>query len=205
VLAGIAGCGAARPAAAGSAVTTAAILDAGPGQVALRSEVPWGRIGPGWALAEDFNFPVKPASPLRGSVILYLVDPRGGRYSLFTWPAKGPAPYGELTDWSGDTRRALAGGLIRHLASPGVCTPVRWWSSSTVLASCAASELTEAGRMWLVPASGAKPTALTPPRPDGPDLSDFNIWQQRPLPQRSGPRVRQSRHRPAANGPEGED
>lgn len=46
-----------------------------------------------------------------------------------------------------------------------------------ILASCVASELTEAGRMWLVPAGGGKATALTPPRPDGPDLSDSSLWQ----------------------------
>jgi hypothetical protein len=31
--------------------------------------------------------------------------------------------------------------------------------------------------MWLIPASGARPTALTPVRTSGFDLGDFNAWQ----------------------------
>ena len=31
--------------------------------------------------------------------------------------------------------------------------------------------------MWLVPASGARPSALTPVRKSGFDLGDFNAWQ----------------------------
>jgi TolB protein len=72
-----------------------------------------------------------------------------------------------------------AGGVIRKLPVPGVkegCSAIRWWSSSTVLASCSVPN--EAGpRMWLVPASGARPSALTPVRKGGFDLGDFNAWQ----------------------------
>jgi hypothetical protein len=216
-------------------------------------------------------------------VILYLIDPQGGRYRLFTWPAKGPLPGGDITDWSGDTQRALfatiptgkqprqvveqlnlhtgkftgfklpynmmtigytrpdgkqilaegysnsvtgkapltryslsgqsqktmwrapglggviyspdgrdlvadsygslvllrnAGGVIRHLYSPQLCGAVRWWDSTTVLASCAPPN-SSANRMWLIPLSGAKGHPLTPQRPDsaGPDQGDNDLYK----------------------------
>jgi hypothetical protein len=92
---------------------TVAAVTAGPGQTFPRSAVPWRSIGPGWALAEDTAIPVNVSRTVSGSVTLYLVDPQGGRYRLFSWPAKGPAPYGMLTDWSGDGERALftSGGI----------------------------------------------------------------------------------------------
>ncbi len=71
------------------------------------------------------------------------------------------------------------GGVIRSLPVPGAsdgCSAVRWWTKGTVLASCFVTN--EAGpRLWLVPAGGAKPTALTPVRKGGFDLGDFNAWQ----------------------------
>jgi TolB protein len=74
-----------------------------------------------------------------------------------------------------------AGGVIRKLPVPKVaegCTAVRWWSSVTVLASCSVAN-DPGPRMWLVPASGATPTALTPARTGGTgfDFGDFNAWQ----------------------------
>jgi hypothetical protein len=45
---------------------------------------PGAQVALGWALAEDFDSPVIPGKPQTGSVILYLVDPLGGRYSRFT-------------------------------------------------------------------------------------------------------------------------
>jgi hypothetical protein len=72
-----------------------------------------------------------------------------------------------------------AGGVIRQLRVPGVndgCSAVRWWSARTILASCT-TPATPGPRMWLVPASGARPTALTPPRTSGFDQGDFNAWQ----------------------------
>jgi TolB protein len=44
-----------------------------------------------------------------GPATLFLTDPLGGRYTLFTWPPKGPAPYGQLLAWSRDGRHALFG------------------------------------------------------------------------------------------------
>jgi hypothetical protein len=75
-----------------------------------------------------------------------------------------------------------AGGLIRNLNVPGTvpaigCTPVRWWSASTILADCSAKPNFEP-RLWLVPSSGAKPAALTPQRSSkGPDLGDIDGWR----------------------------
>jgi hypothetical protein len=71
-----------------------------------------------------------------------------------------------------------AGGVLRKLPVPGEkdgCNAVRWWTADTILASCISSHFNP--QLWLVPASGAKPTALTPVRTTGPDLGDFNAWQ----------------------------
>ncbi len=97
-----------------------------------------------------------------------------------------PAPYNSRgTEIAAGMANGLelisnAGGVIRKLPVPGVkegCDAVRWWSTRAVLASCSVTN--EAGlRMWLVPASGARPTALTPARTgSGFDLGDFNAWQ----------------------------
>ncbi len=72
-----------------------------------------------------------------------------------------------------------AGKVLRSLPVAGnpTCQPVRWWNASTILASCLAPG-TAAARLWLVPASGAKPAALTQQRSSsGPDLGDINAWQ----------------------------
>jgi hypothetical protein len=244
--------------------------------------VPWKRVGPGWALAQDEVVSARPSPDPAGSTVLYLIDSRGGRYRLFAWPARGPAPFGGLTAWSADAQRALftttptdkhprqlvrqldlrtgkftgftlpgqslvigyarpgggqvlaegrydaatgratliryalsgrpegtiwrapglasviyspdgrelvtgsygslvllgsAGGLIRRLWSPALCGAVRWWNRATVLASCAAAE-SDASRMWLIPVSGGKGRALTPPRSgQGVDRGDANLYQ----------------------------
>jgi hypothetical protein len=73
-----------------------------------------------------------------------------------------------------------AGGVIRSLPVPRVsqgCNAVRWWTRGTILASCSAEPASAGPRMWLVPASGARPAALTPARASGFDLGDFNAWQ----------------------------
>jgi TolB protein len=75
------------------------------------------------------------------------------------------------------------GALIRNLPVRGTsansCNPVRWWSSGTVLASCIPPN-SASPQLWLVPASGARPTALTPPRRvSSGDLGDLDAW---PLP-----------------------
>jgi hypothetical protein len=273
--------GLAVPALAASAAPAGRVLSAG--QVAPRSAVPWREVGPGWALATYSASQGSEGIPFKaGPSTLYLVDPQGGRYSLFTWSADSAQANSDLIDWSGDVSRALfvtrtgpsgkehvdqlqlrtgqvtgftlpanvsalgytrpdglnivaekltgntaqlrrysltgklqknlatvtaltagevayssdgaelavgtatgvdlvsnSGGVISKLRVPKAaegCTVIRWWSSATVLASCFAKN--EPGpRVWLVPASGARPTALTPTRTSGFDLGDFNAWQ----------------------------
>jgi hypothetical protein len=76
------------------------------------------------------------------------------------------------------------GGVIRRLHVPGVsrksggCTPVRWWSAATVLARCGLYSPKEGEQLWLVPVSGAAPSALTAERTgNGIDLGDFDAWR----------------------------
>lgn len=73
------------------------------------------------------------------------------------------------------------GGVIRALPVPGTgpdgCVPSRWWNSATILASCYARG-TSRGRLWLVPASGARPRPLTPQRgPRSRDPGDVGAWR----------------------------
>ncbi len=76
-----------------------------------------------------------------------------------------------------------AGGVIRSLPIPGTgantCQPIRWWNSTTALATCAGRNPSlPATRLWLVPVNGARPTALTPQRGSSSrDLGDFDAWQ----------------------------
>lgn len=100
------------------------------------------------------------------------------------WPPGGcsygcalSSPDGLTDVWGifGDEMQLLdnAGGLIRKLHVPGSgqppsCVPLSWWNDSTVLADCdAAGQPDDAAQLWLVPASGAQPTALTQPAAAG--------------------------------------
>jgi TolB protein len=58
------------------------------------------------------------------------------------------------------------------------CSPVRWWTSTVILASCAAAH-PSGSQLWQVPLNGAAPTALTAVNTghDGPDYGDTNAWQ----------------------------
>lgn len=74
-----------------------------------------------------------------------------------------------------------AGGVLRKLPVPGAdarvgCMPERWWTKSTILVSCTPKSQA-APQLWLVPVSGARPTALTPVRKAGFDLGDFDAWK----------------------------
>jgi hypothetical protein len=84
------------------------------------------------------------------------------------------SPDGDTAVWgiAGDEMQLVsnAGGLIRKLRVPSSghppsCLPLSWWDPGTVLAKCAAPGQPDADsqRLWLVPASGAAPTALAPP------------------------------------------
>jgi TolB protein len=73
------------------------------GQQAGAASIPWAQVGPGWLLSEWAPVaPSETSGPARRSV-LYLVDPRGGRYAITTVATLGAS----LVDWSGDGRRAL--------------------------------------------------------------------------------------------------
>src|SRR5580704_1389750 len=72
------------------------------------------------------------------------------------------------------------GAQIRSLPVPGAsadsCNPVRWWTATTVLASCDPPN-SGSPQLWLVPVSGARPVALTPPRKVSTgDLGDLDAW-----------------------------
>ncbi|HEY1616328.1 MAG TPA: hypothetical protein VGG25_01855 [Streptosporangiaceae bacterium] len=73
------------------------------------------------------------------------------------------------------------GGVVRKLPVPstsrGGCNPARWWNASTILASCPPKS-GAASRLWLIPASGARPRALTPQRGShSRDLGDTDAWR----------------------------
>jgi hypothetical protein len=75
---------------------------------------------------------------------------------------------------------SINGGVVRRLpvprTAPSGCLPARWWNSRTILASCVARGA-HRRRLWLVPASGARPTPLTPQRGGhSPDPGDVNAW-----------------------------
>jgi hypothetical protein len=73
------------------------------GQVGTRSQVPWRKVGAGWALAQYTQGTITAAKPMK----LYLIDPSGGKYLLYTWRASRN-PWG-LIGWSVDKTRALLG------------------------------------------------------------------------------------------------
>jgi hypothetical protein len=100
-----------------------------------------------------------------------------------------------------------AGGVIRRLPVPGTgrggCSPARWWNSSTILATCSARGAVSRFRLWLVPASGSRPRALTPVRGvHSIDLGDLDAWRLRSglYLQASGPCGSLVIYRQAANG-----
>jgi hypothetical protein len=73
-------------------------------------------------------------------------------------------------------------GVSRKLSVPGVrstCAPSRWWTSRVILVSCAATAASRS-RLWLVPADGARPTALTAQwGKHSPDPGDIDAWPVR--------------------------
>jgi hypothetical protein len=103
------------------------------------------------------------------------------------WAAFGEvyAPDGATLAIAGSAGVGLVsnlGGVIRQLDVPGTdpvvgCTPERWWNAGTILAACIAKSTNSEPRLWLVPANGARPTALTPQREAGHDLGDFDAWR----------------------------
>jgi hypothetical protein len=84
-------------------------------EVPPASQVPWGRVGPGWTLATWSPAPGQAAqAPPAAPVTLYLLDPAGARYAITILPVLPPTrPNPGLTaflaDWSVDGRHALIG------------------------------------------------------------------------------------------------
>jgi hypothetical protein len=81
------------------------------------------------------------------------------------------SPDGTVAVWGtvGDEMQLVsnAGGVIRrlhvpHSGQPPSCTPLSWWDTSTVLASCAAvAGNSAATELWLVPDNGSPGRPLT--------------------------------------------
>jgi hypothetical protein len=78
------------------------------GKTGSLAAVPWQLVRSGWTLA-DFSTAQPSASGqlTGGSTTTYLVDPEGGKYVVYAWPA-GTNP--TLLAWSGDADSALFGG-----------------------------------------------------------------------------------------------
>jgi TolB protein len=102
-----------------------------------------------------------------------------------------PTPDGALVVLGTSEGLALMGNdgtPGKELPVPGklsACSPVRWWTSTVVLARCDdAVRLSSAGQLWQVPIDGTTPTALTAVnsgKGDDPgfkgDYGDVNAWQ----------------------------
>ncbi|WP_297737360.1 hypothetical protein [Mycobacterium sp.] len=80
------------------------------------------------------------------------------------------------------------GSPLKALQVPGTltaCSPVRWWTSTVVLARCTdAAPFSSTGQLWQVPVDGTTPTALTAvnsAQGDDPgfkgDYGDVDAWQ----------------------------
>jgi hypothetical protein len=132
-------------------------------------------VGPGAILTSSIIYPRNPdnlAGPRR------TVHLDGGGLGGAIYSANGKLLAVPVVP--GDLMLARSSGkVVRTLPVPDAmnCEPVRWWAASTILASCNAQANGDY-RLWLVPASGARPAALTPQRPlSGPDQGDFSAWQ----------------------------
>jgi hypothetical protein len=70
------------------------------------------------------------------------------------------------------------GRTIRTLRVPGgICSPVRYWDSSSILAACIDVRAAEPERLWIVPADGGTPRALTSAHPSAGDAGNLDAWQ----------------------------
>jgi hypothetical protein len=106
-----------------------------PARAAQPAGVPWGRVGPGWVLAQYTT--AAPEGGKTGPVVLYLISPGGTRYQLARWPDFRFAP--QLLAWSPDGKRALfqvfsgqggvaqltlATGRMTTFVMPGAANPI---------------------------------------------------------------------------------
>jgi hypothetical protein len=94
---------------------SAALL--GAGVSGPRSAVPWRQVGDGWVLAMYWPGRYPGAGKALAAVpVLDLIDPAGGRYQIYRWPATENPPV--LVDWSADKTDALisvAGGTLEQV------------------------------------------------------------------------------------------
>ncbi len=96
---------------AGSAATTEnvpmpALL--GPDRVAGADDVPWDRVGDGWYLTAVDQGPRAGSGWIRPShQLVQLVNPRGGRYTMWRNTVRHGRGLVRLVDWSADARVAL--------------------------------------------------------------------------------------------------
>ncbi|HEX4089799.1 MAG TPA: hypothetical protein VHZ33_13870 [Trebonia sp.] len=184
-----------------TAVGLAGVTEAGAATGGSAARVPWAKVGPGWELAGQAE-PMAYTQPDGLNILGVTVGGTGAspatvaRYSLAGALTKvltrgvdeGLAVYaanGATLAVSGRKGLELVGnggGVIRSLPVPGTNprlggTPNRWWNATTVLAQCVGNgDFTP--RLWLVPTSGKRPTALTPQRSGtGTDLGDVGAWQ----------------------------
>jgi hypothetical protein len=78
------------------------------GRTGTLAAVPWSIVGSGWTLADvSTGQPSAGGQPTGGSTTTFLVDPEGGKYEIYQWPA-GSNP--QLLAWSGSTDSALFAG-----------------------------------------------------------------------------------------------
>jgi hypothetical protein len=61
-------------------------------------------------------------------------------------------------------------------SSVGYCTPHRWWTAAVLLVGCVPNG-SGIPQLWLVPTSGATPTALTANPPTAGDEGELDAWQ----------------------------
>jgi hypothetical protein len=121
------------------------------------------------------------AGQFRGS---YLESPDGTQLVLgIASPRDGAA------SWSDNSMVVMGndGSVIRNLSTPAPltnCSPVRWWTSTVILANCGNAGRTSGSQLVLVPLDGGAPTALTAFNSGqeedpgfGGDIGDGVAWQ----------------------------
>jgi hypothetical protein len=75
------------------------------------------------------------------------------------------------------TNNGQAIRFLRVNPSVGFCSALRWWTPEELLAGCMPASGSAIQQLWLVPTSGARPTALTAHPPARGDLGDLDAWQ----------------------------
>lgn len=95
----------------------------GPDRVAGADDVPWDRVGVGWYLVAVDQGPRAGGGWIRPrQQLVQLVNPRGGRYTMWTTTVRHGRGLVRLVDWSADARVALLTSEIdmRHLRAIAV-------------------------------------------------------------------------------------